>query len=167
MPLPLIWNNAKDNFWGRLPCSETALNIIVFFCLSNFYPYSLSSACSPIVRLSQMSRDTKPEAETLRQYIKNIIEKADKGVNDVDCLQSLDGRITYVGKSLGTAVGDLMKELKIDSTVSLNMYIVISSILWLSYIRYGDILFGIFLKSDHLKTRKGTCRLFLSRSNPP
>ncbi|KAL4866875.1 hypothetical protein BDV12DRAFT_172190 [Aspergillus spectabilis] len=64
-----------------------------------------------------MSRDATSEAETLRQQIKDIIAEADEGNNDVDRLQSRDGRITYVGSSLGTAVGALMERLKINSEV--------------------------------------------------
>ena len=65
-----------------------------------------------------MSGEPKPQAETLRQQIKEIISKADgDGPTDVECLQSKDGRITYIGKSLGRAVGVLMDVLGIDSGV--------------------------------------------------
>ncbi|KAL4755792.1 uncharacterized protein BDW70DRAFT_165120 [Aspergillus foveolatus] len=62
-----------------------------------------------------MSDEPKSPAEPLRQQIKEIISKADgDGPTDVECLKSKDGRITYIGSSLGFAVGGLMEVLGIS-----------------------------------------------------
>ncbi|KAL2830943.1 hypothetical protein BJY01DRAFT_110851 [Aspergillus pseudoustus] len=62
-----------------------------------------------------MSGEPSPQAETIRQEIKGIISRADgDGPTDVERLESRDGRITYIGKSLGFAVGELMAVLSVS-----------------------------------------------------
>ncbi|KAL2801898.1 hypothetical protein BJX63DRAFT_140122 [Aspergillus granulosus] len=65
--------------------------------------------------MSGEPNEPNPQAETLRQEIKDIISKADSDhPTDVDCLRSKDGRLTYIGTSLGLAVGRLMEVLGIS-----------------------------------------------------
>ncbi|RAL06537.1 uncharacterized protein BO97DRAFT_30065 [Aspergillus homomorphus CBS 101889] len=58
-----------------------------------------------------MSRPLTPEAESLREQIRDIISRADGGnINNVDRLQALDGRVLYAGTPLSIKIGDLMEK---------------------------------------------------------